>query len=508
MTEFSSGRERAEKKRKLIAAVLGGLAGATGVASLIYLGVAFLAPGDDSGVWVAGPLDASSQSVGATTPIPSTEDADWQAADAVPSDDAAAPPTMTLADTSDTPTTTATAPLPTPDVTLLGAPVPRGPSGGQSAGPVIASNSSAGDLGSFGSFGGSGGGSSFGGSSPSFGGGGDPSLPSFASAGSPGGGGGGSGGGGSPQPNPQGHPSPVPVPGPIAMNLSPQPIPPTTPHTQQISTLLPPPTQNIVPPPTGAPNHPQTPPTPVPPQVAGPGNTPTGPQGAPTPLAQGFSPQNPIGPTTPGGPLAIAGAANTWQFFDPPIAIGYNYQLNPTTAGKPLTFGISEIMPTTKVSSGVYDLWLLDVLTGQYVDSSSFTQNDKTITINADPTADPNGAFNVISFLSGLTALQDQELGVTNPDMGLTQFSLRGIDPSAGLNPDDPSAFITGLLFTGSIDGDLLITPLAIDSTTGLPVDPPTQTVSVPEPTSLVLLGTALLSLGFFGRRRKIAKIA
>jgi len=67
---------------------------------------------------------------------------------------------------------------------------------------------------------------------------------------------------------------------------------------------------------------------------------------------------------------------------------------------------------------------------------------------------------------------------------------------TAGLDPENPNAFITGLLFTGDINGNLFITPLAIDSTTGLPVDPPTEEVALPEPMSLVLFATALAVLG------------
>jgi hypothetical protein len=194
------------------------------------------------------------------------------------------------------------------------------------------------------------------------------------------------------------------------------------------------------------------------------------------------------------------GAGHAWQFFDPPVAIGYNYELKPSVSGQKLTFGVADIMVTTKVGSGVYNLWLYDVFANAYVDASKFTGQEVTIT--ADPTANPSGAFDVLKFLSSLSAQQDKELGITNLDLGLTQFSLRGIDPSAGLDPENPNAFITGLLFAGDINGNLFITPLAVDSKTGLPVDPPTEEIALPEPTSFVLFATALALLGVLIRLR------
>jgi len=170
-----------------------------------------------------------------------------------------------------------------------------------------------------------------------------------------------------------------------------------------------------------------------------------------------------------------------------------------------LTFGVTDIMVTTKVGSGIYDLWPYDALTGQYVNSSLFSPNHQTITISADPNADPSGAFNVVAFLLTLTPTEDQELGITDPYLGLTQFSIRGISPSAGLNPDDPAAFITGLLFAGSINGDLLITPLAIDSLINQPVDPPIFDVAVPEPATIALFLAALVFWRVLLQRRSTA---
>ena len=245
--------------------------------------------------------------------------------------------------------------------------------------------------------------------------------------------------------------------------------------------------------PVGSPTSsasPQAPSTGTPAAASGPSS--------PTVIAAGQTPQNPIVPisTMPNGAETLpVGAGHAWQFFDPPVAIGYNYELKPSVSGQTLTFGVTNIMVTTKVGSGVYDLWLYDVFQKAYVDASKFTPTSQEVTITADPTANPNGAFDVVKFLSSLSAQQDKELGITNLDLGLTQFSIRGIDPSAGLDPENPNAFITGLLFGGDINGNLFITPLAIDSKTGLPIDPPTAEVVLPEPTSFVLFATALALL-------------
>jgi len=246
----------------------------------------------------------------------------------------------------------------------------------------------------------------------------------------------------------------------------------------------------------------------------------TPPVNAGTPTASlilpGQTPTNPITPvsSTPNGTVmlpipgtgcsgATCSGGNGWQFFDPPVAIGYDYQLKPSVANQPLTFGITNIMVTTKVGSGLYDLWLYDAITGGFIDSSNFSSDGKSITIAADPSANPSGAFDVVAFLLGLSAQQDQELGVSSPYLGLTQFSIRGIDPAAGLDPENPDAFVTGLLFAGEINGNLFITPLAVDSSTGLPVDPPIQEVLLPEPSPLPLLATALVMLGLIHRRRQ-----
>jgi hypothetical protein len=70
---------------------------------------------------------------------------------------------------------------------------------------------------------------------------------------------------------------------------------------------------------------------------------------------------------------------------------------------------------------------------------------------------------------------------------GLDRFAVRGIEVSAGLDPANTTAFITGLTFAGSGQFTGTQTPI---------------TVSVPEPGSLALLGLSIAGIAAFRRRR------
>jgi hypothetical protein len=76
------------------------------------------------------------------------------------------------------------------------------------------------------------------------------------------------------------------------------------------------------------------------------------------------------------------------------------------------------------------------------------------------------------------------------PAGGLSAFSVHGIEPSAGLDPTNPIAFVTGLTFvtTGQFTGTM--TPLTLE------VPPP-----VPEPSSFALMLAGLAMIGFIARR-------
>jgi hypothetical protein len=66
---------------------------------------------------------------------------------------------------------------------------------------------------------------------------------------------------------------------------------------------------------------------------------------------------------------------------------------------------------------------------------------------------------------------------------GVDRFEIRGIDPNAGLDPNNPQAFVTGLTFTAEGNVDVTMTAFA-------------QNVSsVPEPSTWLLFGSGLIAL-------------
>jgi hypothetical protein len=74
------------------------------------------------------------------------------------------------------------------------------------------------------------------------------------------------------------------------------------------------------------------------------------------------------------------------------------------------------------------------------------------------------------------------------------RFQVRGIPAAAGLSPDDPQAFVTGLTFTGTGTADVAMTPITEQA----------GAVAAPEPSTLVGAATGVaLALGYAWRRRR-----
>jgi hypothetical protein len=79
------------------------------------------------------------------------------------------------------------------------------------------------------------------------------------------------------------------------------------------------------------------------------------------------------------------------------------------------------------------------------------------------------------------------------PSGGVSAFDVTGIEASAMLDPNDVTAFITGLTFAGAGDFTGTMVPLITD----VPLEP------IPEPATLLLFATTAAGFGFVARRRR-----
>lgn len=167
-------------------------------------------------------------------------------------------------------------------------------------------------------------------------------------------------------------------------------------------------------------------------------------------------------PLLPGTQLPAQGGGTTFEFavtvqsgarlfFDPPVAIGYEYesQSGPSFA--------SVLLPY--VGDGKYrlELW------------------NGTAWVDAGVELQAGDSFD---FLAGVSA------------DGVRKFRILGIETEAALDPNDPNAFVTGLSFTGSGELKLTQTSLAVN----VPV-PETSTYA------MFLLGLGVLLAGSWRRR-------
>lgn len=138
-------------------------------------------------------------------------------------------------------------------------------------------------------------------------------------------------------------------------------------------------------------------------------------------------------------------------YIDPKVATGYDFQIG---AGDP---DFKSVVLPTGIGDGLYDIYAIGA--------------GGSMTLLARDWA----AGTVFNFAGG----------------GVSEFSIGGIETSAGLNPTDPTAFVTGLTFEGS----------GLFTGTQTPITADVGAVPEPDSNALMLLGSVMLALGWRRRR-------
>lgn len=150
----------------------------------------------------------------------------------------------------------------------------------------------------------------------------------------------------------------------------------------------------------------------------------------------GLTPDNPLLPSSINGRSFVFEICEWTEgirpplYFDPEVAIGYDYEVDSTEF-------VSILLPD--LGDGEYELHLWDG--AEYVFETTITAG----------TIFPLDAYEI------------------------SRFRVLGIEESVGLDPTDPTAFVTGLNFKDNIDTTMTMTPIV-----------------VPEPNAAILIAVAL----------------
>lgn len=162
-------------------------------------------------------------------------------------------------------------------------------------------------------------------------------------------------------------------------------------------------------------------------------------------LPDGSTPSNPLMPvvTDDGFEFDFQVVLNQQVFIDPPVAVGYDYIVD---SGPNIA---SVLLPS--VGDGLFEILYGD--------------------ITAQATAGDEFLF---------------------PTGGVSRFSVRGIETSAGLDPSDPTAFVTGLRFAEAGTVSMRQIPVSVNIPDG----------TVPEPGVLALMAVAFAAAGITRRRK------
>ena len=179
-----------------------------------------------------------------------------------------------------------------------------------------------------------------------------------------------------------------------------------------------------------------------------------------TQLGEGMTPHNPILPNNPDGnpedgfnfTFDVPENPGEFTFIDPDVAVGYDYEVMGGAS-------FSAVLLPEDIGDNLFDLWLFD--------GTDFVDSGIDLTGGVPYTFDPE----------------------------VDQFRILGIETSEFLDPDDPTAFVTGLQF---------LTQVGTQSIT-MSQTPIIESVDVPTPTSGVFLLVAGIT-GMFTHRRNAGR--